>query len=56
MFNEGKSGSLPDPSERITAESICAILNKMRAVLLVTQGPEAQDRLLNKRIDELLGL
>ncbi|MBV7258675.1 hypothetical protein [Erythrobacter crassostreae] len=56
LFNKGKSGSLPDPSKKIAAESIRSIVSEMRAVLLVAQGPEARDRLLNRRIDDLLSL
>ena len=56
LFNKGKSGSLPDQSREAAADSIRAIVNEMRAVLLGAPNPKVRDTLLNKRIDELLGL
>lgn len=56
LYNKGKSGSLPDPSRKVAADNIRSIVSEMRAVLCVAQNPEARDRLLNRRIDELLGL
>jgi len=56
LYNKGKSGSLRDPSRKLATESIRTIVNEMRAVLIVAQNPEVRDRLLNRRIDDLLGL
>ncbi len=56
LYNKGRSGSLPDPSRKVAADNIRCIISEMRAVLLVAQDPKARDRLLKKRIDELLGL
>ena len=56
LHNKGKSGSLPDPSRKVAADNIRSIVSEMRAVLLVAQDRKARDRLLNRRIDELLGL
>jgi hypothetical protein len=56
LFNKGKTGTPPDPSRKAAADTIRTVVTEMRAVLIVAQDPEVRDRLLNKRIDELLGL
>ena len=56
LYNNGNSKSLPDPSRKAAAKRIRSIVSEMQAVLIVRQDPLSRDRLLNKQIDELLGL
>lgn len=56
LYNKGKSVSLRDPSRKEAAESIRSIVSEMRALLVDELSQEAKDRLLNRRIDGLLGL
>lgn len=54
--NQGRAGTLLHPTKQRASESIRTVVNEMLAVLRIVQKPEERDRLLNRRIDELLHL
>lgn len=56
LNNGGSSGPPLDPTKKVAADSIRTIVYEMRALLHVEQEPEARDRRLTNRINDLLGL